>query len=136
MDNRIYNRMDKVVADLAGDIIEQIKDKDSIIISGIDVKNKNHKLILHILYLVRTLTGKEIYYNGSRINLFKINKYSKKNFKKIKRTKELANISSGLLVLRGLEKCTSFNRLNNTDEDNFSLEDIYDEFYNSKKKRG
>ena len=127
-----YHNMDIVVSKLLSKVMEDTEKHNEIVVfDGFNFDNKSHQLILNMLYIARSLTKKPIKIHASRWTIFKINFLYRKKFDKISKANrnEVSNIYLTSLINLGVVECI------NKEENNFYLGDIYDEYYNPKRKK-
>lgn len=118
--DKIYHNMDLVISKVIKDILKLKNDK--IIINNFSIDDAEEKCMFHILLITRMISGKELKIKDNPLKVWKINKRYGKNFDKIKRAKrkEKANLDLKLLLKNS----------NKYLDDNFTYEDIYNEYYN------
>lgn len=118
--DKIYHDMDLVISKVIKDILKLKNDK--IIIDNFSIDNAEEKCMFHILLITRMISEKELKIKDNPLKVWKINRRYEKNFDKIKRAKrkEKANLDLKLLLKNS----------NKYLDDNFTYEDIYNEYYN------
>lgn len=127
-----YHNMDIVVSKLLTKVMEDTEKHNEIVMfDGFNFNNKSHQLILNMLYIARSLTKKPIKIHASRWTIYRINKLYKKNFDKVLKAneQEVSNIYLTNLTTLGAVECI------NSFDNAFNLDEIYDEYYNPKRKK-
>jgi hypothetical protein len=101
LEDDLYRAYDQVVSLTLLNIWKITHEREVIRLYHFDRKNKEHMYILHIALLARDLFGFPIEVEGSRWDIFCLNRKLRKGFEKVKRYKHVTGEGAEWLYAKG-----------------------------------